>query len=335
MGKTKIPAGYRPCLTLYETQNAIGIIKRTFEDQLSEKLRLKRVSAPLFVDPATGLNDNLNGVEEPVRFHVPGTGVDAEVVHSLAKWKRMALYRYGFPVGKGLYADMNAIRKDETPDNLHSIYVDQWDWEKVIADEERTEETLKETVRRIVDSICNTLDVIKKKYPQIQTCLDREVYFLTSEELLQRYPTLSPKEREDRITREHPTVFLMQIGGRLSNGEKHDGRSPDYDDWQLNGDLLFRHNVLDIPLEISSMGVRVNAESLSAQLSAANCDDRRTLTYHKMLLDGQLPECIGGGIGQSRLCMLLLGNVHVGEVQSSVWDEETLEACKAAGITLL
>ena len=335
MGRTVIPAGYAPALTLYETQNAIGIIKRTFEDNLAEGLNLKRVSAPLFVDPATGLNDNLSGVEEPVRFHVPGTGIDAEVVHSLAKWKRMALYRYGFRPGKGIYADMNAIRKDEIPDNLHSVYVDQWDWEKVILPEQRTTELLMETVRIIVDGICDTLDTIREKYPRIKTVLNREVYFITAQELLDRYPDCDPKEREYRLVKEYGTAFLMQIGAPLSNGEPHDSRSPDYDDWTMNGDLLFYHELLDCPFELSSMGVRVNAEALSAQLTASGCDDRRNLTYHRMLLDGLLPETIGGGIGQSRLCMLLLNKAHIGEVQSSVWDEDTVRACEAAHITLL
>jgi len=335
MGKTYIPEGYQPSLTLYETQNAIGMIKRAFEDRLSEALHLKRVSAPLFVDPATGLNDNLNGVEEPVKFHVPGTGITAEVVHSLAKWKRMALHRYGFYPGNGIYADMNAIRKDEIPDNLHSVYVDQWDWEKVLAEGERNEELLKQTVRAIVESICDTLEVIKKKYPQVTTTLSRDVYFITTQELLDLYPDKSPKEREDLLTREHPTAFLMQIGEKLSNGEPHDGRAPDYDDWRLNGDLLFRHELLSCPFEISSMGIRVNKESLESQLKKAHCEERKMLTYHKMLLADQLPDTMGGGIGQSRLCMLLLNKAHIGEVQSSVWDDDTVKICEEAGVVLL
>lgn len=335
MSKTVIPAGYQSVLTLYETQNAIGVIHHTFEENLSQTLNLKRVSAPLFVDPATGLNDNLNGVERPVSFEVPATGVTAEVVHSLAKWKRMALYRYDFRPGKGLYTDMNAIRRDETLDNLHSIYVDQWDWEKVITPEKRNIQELKFTVQGIVISICDTLDVLKKKYPRIHTELCREVTFITSQELEDLYPELTPKERENVFTREHKTVFIMQIGDKLRSGEPHDGRAPDYDDWQLNGDLLFYNAVLDNALEISSMGIRVDPYTLDQQLRKAGCDDRRALPYHKMLLEGKLPCTIGGGIGQSRVCMLLLGKAHIGEVQSSIWDEETFEVCNAAGVTLL
>lgn len=335
MSKTYIPAGYQSVLTLYETQNAIGLIHQTFEEHLSQTLNLKRVSAPLFVDPSTGLNDNLNGVERPVSFEVPATGVTAEVVHSLAKWKRMALYRYDFRPGKGLYTNMNAIRRDETLDNLHSIYVDQWDWEKVITPEKRNIQELKFTVQGIVICICDTLEVLKKKYPRIKTELCREVTFITSQELEDRYPDLTTKERENAIVKEYKTVFIMQIGDVLRSGERHDGRAPDYDDWQLNGDLLFYNPVLDNALEISSMGIRVDAASLDRQLTKAGCDDRRALTYHKMLLEGKLPCTIGGGIGQSRLCMLLLGKAHIGEVQSSIWDQETFDVCNAAGVTLL
>lgn len=335
MSKTYIPAGYQSVLTLYETQNAIGLIHQTFEEYLSQTLNLKRVSAPLFVDPETGLNDNLNGVERPVSFEVPATGVTAEVVHSLAKWKRMALYRYDFRPGKGLYTNMNAIRRDETLDNLHSIYVDQWDWEKVITPEKRNLQELKFTVQGIVICICDTLDVLKKKYPRIKTELCREVTFITSQELEDRYPDFTPKEREDAITKEYKTVFIMQIGDKLRSGEPHDGRSPDYDDWQLNGDLLFYDPVLDCAIEISSMGIRVDAYTLDQQLTKAGCDDRRSLTYHRMLLEGKLPPTIGGGIGQSRLCMLLLGKAHIGEVQSSIWDRETIETCQKAGVVLL
>lgn len=335
MSKTYIPAGYQSVLTLYETQNAIGLIHQTFEEYLSQTLNLKRVSAPLFVDPETGLNDNLNGVERPVSFEVPATGVTAEVVHSLAKWKRMALYRYDFRPGKGLYTNMNAIRRDETLDNLHSIYVDQWDWEKVITPEKRNLQELKFTVQGIVICICDTLDVLKKKYPRIKTELCREVTFITSQELEDRYPDFTPKEREDAITKEYKTVFIMQIGDKLRSGEPHDGRSPDYDDWQLNGDLLFYDPILDCAIEISSMGIRVDAYTLDQQLTKAGCDDRRSLTYHRMLLEGKLPPTIGGGIGQSRLCMLLLGKAHIGEVQSSIWDRETIETCQKAGVVLL
>ena len=330
-----IPENYKPKLSVYETQRAIDFIKRTFQTNLAYELNLRRVSAPLFVDPATGLNDNLSGVERPVSFEIPATGTTAEVVHSLAKWKRMALYRYDFRPGKGLYTNMNAIRRDETLDNLHSIYVDQWDWERVITPEKRNIQELKFTVQGIVLAICDTLEVVKKKYPRIITELCREVKFITSQELEDMYPDLTSKEREHAITRKYKTVFIMQIGDKLRSGEPHDGRAPDYDDWQLNGDLLFYNPILDNSLEISSMGIRVDAYSLDQQLRKANCDDRRELTYHKMLLEGKLPCTIGGGIGQSRLCMLLLGKAHIGEVQSSIWDEETFEVCNAAGVALL
>ncbi len=335
MSKTFIPKGYNSTLTLYETQNAIGLIHNTFEECLMRNLNLKRVSAPLFVDSATGLNDNLNGVERPVSFEVPATGVTAEVVHSLAKWKRMALHRYDFRPGKGIYTNMNAIRRDEVLDNLHSIYVDQWDWEKVITPEERTLEELKHTVQSIVTSICDTLEVIKKKYPRITTELCREVAFITSQELEDKYPALTPKERENAFAKEHKTIFIMQIGDVLRSGKPHDGRAPDYDDWKLNGDILFYNPVLDCAFEISSMGIRVDATAMDEQLKKANCDERRVLPFHKMLLDGQLPDTIGGGIGQSRLCMLLLGKAHIGEVQSSIWDQETIDSCEGAGIVLL
>ena len=335
MSKTFIPEGYSSALTLYETQNAIGVIHRNFVENLAQTLNLKRVSAPLFVDPATGLNDNLNGFERPVSFEVPASGIYAEVVHSLAKWKRVALHRYDFRAGKGIYTDMNAIRRDETLDNLHSVYVDQWDWEKVITSEKRNLQELKFTVQGIVISICDTLDVLKKKYPRISTTLCREVTFITSQELEDKYPTLTSKEREHAIVKEYQTVFVTQIGWPLASGQSHDGRAPDYDDWNLNGDLLFYNPVLDNSLEISSMGIRVDPKAMDAQLHAANCDDRRELSYHKMLLDGTLPCTIGGGIGQSRLCMLLLGKAHIGEVQSSIWDEETFDVCNKAGVVLL
>lgn len=335
MSKTYIPEGYHSELTLYETQNAIGVIHHAFEEHLGQTLNLKRVSAPLFVDPHTGLNDNLSGVERPVSFEIPATGTTAEVVHSLAKWKRMALYRYDFRPGKGLYTNMNAIRRDETLDNLHSIYVDQWDWERVITPEKRNVEELKFTVQGIVLAICDTLEVVKKKYPRITTELCREVTFITSQELEDKYPDLTPKERENAIVKEHKTVFIMQIGDKLRSGEPHDSRSPDYDDWQLNGDLLFYNAVLDNALEISSMGIRVDAAALDEQLRKAGCDNRRNLPYHRMLLEGKLPCTIGGGIGQSRLCMLLLGKAYIGEVQSSIWDQETIDTCKAAGVALL
>ena len=332
---TIIPEHYQPALGLYETQKAIGLIKNIFQVKLCAALHLKRVTAPLFVDPATGLNDDLNGVERPVSFDVPAVGKDAQVVHSLAKWKRLALKNYDFFVGNGLVADMNAIRRDEELDNLHSIYVDQWDWEKVIDEATRNEATLKDTVERIVSAICSTLDELKWQFSQLSTELCREVTFLTAQELEDRYPDKTPKEREQLIVKEHKTVFLQKIGGKLRSGKPHDGRAPDYDDWELNGDLLFWHDPLQCALEISSMGIRVDPESLDKQLTLAGCDERRKLPFHQMLLNGELPLTMGGGIGQSRLCMLLLGKAHVGEVQASLWDEETVRQCKAAGIVLL
>ena len=335
MSRTFIPAGYRPTMTLYETQDAIALIKRSFQDGLARALRLKRVTAPLFVLPESGLNDNLNGVERPVRFDIPAVGCDAEVVQSLAKWKRMALYRYDFHPGKGLYTDMNAIRRDEELDNLHSVYVDQWDWEKVITRETRNQETLHSTVRAIVGAVCDTLDAVRARYPHLQTELSREVTFITAQELEDKYPELSPKERENAFVREHGTVFIQGIGDKLKSGQPHDGRAPDYDDWALNGDIIFYNAVLDCAFEVSSMGIRVDAQSLDSQLTKAGCDDRRSLPFHDMLLKDILPLTIGGGIGQSRLCMLMLGKAHIGEVQSSVWDKDTIAACEAAGITLL
>lgn len=332
---TILPERYQPALGLYETQKAIGLIKNIFQVKLCAALHLKRVTAPLFVDPATGLNDDLNGVERPVGFDIPAVGIEGQVVHSLAKWKRLALHDYNFFVGNGLVADMNAIRRDEELDNLHSIYVDQWDWEKVIDESTRNEAYLKDTVRRIVSAICGTLDELKWQFSSLDTDLCRDVFFLTAQELEDMYPQLTPKEREGVITKKHRTVFIQQIGGKLRSGKPHDGRAPDYDDWSLNGDLLFWHEPLQCALEISSMGIRVNPESLDRQLAEAGCDNRRKLPFHKMLLNGELPLTIGGGIGQSRLCMLLLGKAHIGEVQASLWDEETKRLCKEAGIVLL
>ena len=332
---TILPERYQPALGLYETQKAIGLIKNIFQVKLCAALHLKRVTAPLFVDPATGLNDDLNGVERPVGFDIPAVGIEGQVVHSLAKWKRLALHDYNFFVGNGLVADMNAIRRDEELDNLHSIYVDQWDWEKVIDESTRNEAYLKDTVRRIVSAICGTLDELKWQFSSLDTDLCRDVFFITAQELEDMYPQLTPKEREGIITKKHKTVFIQQIGGKLKSGKPHDGRAPDYDDWSLNGDLLFWHEPLQCALEISSMGIRVDPESLDKQLSLAGCDHRRELPFHKMLLNGELPLTIGGGIGQSRLCMLLLGKAHIGEVQASLWDEETKRLCKEAGIVLL
>ena len=335
MSKTVIPHGYKPLLDLYQTQTAIGCLKRNFEQKLCAALNLKRVSAPLFVEPSTGLNDDLNGVERPVSFDLKETGRTAQVVHSLAKWKRMALYKYGFTAGEGLYTDMNAIRRDEDTDNLHSIYVDQWDWEKVILPEERTLDYLKDTVRKIVGVICNTLEELQYYFPQLPGGLSRDITFVTTQELEDRWPHLTPKEREDALLAECKTAFVMQIGGRLRSGMRHDGRAPDYDDWTLNGDLLFWDDVLDRAIELSSMGIRVDPAAMDRQLTEAGCDARRSLTFHKMLLEGKLPLTIGGGIGQSRLCMLLLHKAHIGEVQVSVWDDATLAACREAGIELL
>ena len=335
MSKLIVPEGYRSVLSVYETQTAIGGIKRLFEENLSRALNLRRVSAPLFVDPNTGLNDNLNGVERPVEFDVKETKANVQIVQSLAKWKRMALHKYGFPAGEGLYTDMNAVRRDEEMDNLHSIYVDQWDWEKVIDRPSRNEETLKKTVTAIVNAICDTADKVKEKYPALNVGLSRDVKFITTQQLEDAYPSLPPKERENACLKEHKTVFVMQIGDKLKSGIKHDGRAPDYDDWQLNGDIVFWNDVLGCAFEISSMGIRVDEQSLDTQLAKAGCDDRRGLPFHKMLLEGKLTLTMGGGIGQSRLCMLLLQKAHVGEVHVSVWDEKTVSGCKSAGIALL
>ncbi|MCI9257286.1 aspartate--ammonia ligase [Oscillospiraceae bacterium 42-9] len=332
---TTIPQNYTPALGLYDTQKAIGLIKNIFQVKLCAALHLKRVTAPLFVDPATGLNDDLNGVERPVGFDIPAVGKTGQVVHSLAKWKRLALHDYDFFVGNGLITDMNAIRRDEELDNLHSIYVDQWDWEKVIDRESRTEAYLQDAVRKIVTAICGTLDELQWQFPDLPTQLCREVAFVTAQELEDRWPDRTPKERENLFVKEHPTAFIQRIGGRLKSGKPHDGRAPDYDDWSLNGDLLFWHETLGLALEISSMGIRVDGESLDRQLREAGCDSRRELPFHKMLLAGELPLTIGGGIGQSRLCMLLLGKAHIGEVQASLWDQETRDQCREAGVVLL
>ena len=335
MNKLYIPKGYASKMDLYRTQKAISFIKQTFQTRLAEGLRLKRVSAPLFVTEASGLNDNLNGTERPVSFDVPAVGESAEVVHSLAKWKRLALHEYHFYVGNGLYTDMNAIRRDEELDNIHSIYVDQWDWERVITKEDRTLDYLKEVAQSIVNVICDTGELLKIDFPEVTVSLNRNMFAITTQELEDMYPDLTAKEREDAITKKHGTVLVMQIGGKLRSGKPHDGRAPDYDDWQLNGDILFYNDVLGHALEISSMGIRVDAESLDRQLTERGCDSRRTLPFHSKLLAGELPLTIGGGIGQSRLCMLMMGCAHIGEVQSSIWDKETIEGCKAAGIRLL
>ena len=335
MSKVIVPKGYQSVLNMYDTQTAIGLLKRTFEERLCLALNLKRVSAPLFVDPTTGLNDDLNGVERPVRFDLKETGTEAVVVHSLAKWKRMALATYGFSEGEGLYTDMNAIRRDEKMDNLHSVYTDQWDWEKIITRETRTEDYLKKVVQGIVGAICDTLDFLKCRYPQLNVDLQRNVSFITAQELEDLYPTLTSKERENAYLKEHKTAFIMQIGDKLKSGKPHDGRAPDYDDWKLNGDILFWNERLGCAFEISSMGIRVDEKSLDEQLEKANANDRRALPFHKALLNGELPLTMGGGIGQSRLSMLLLDKAHIGEVQVSLWDEETKKICKENGIVLL
>jgi len=336
MNSIYIPEGYHPVLDEYDTQRAIAYIKETFQEEFASALNLKRVSAPLFVTKESGLNDNLNGYERAVSFDVPAVGADAQVVHSLAKWKRLALKRYNFSIGGGLYTDMNAIRRDEDLDNVHSIYVDQWDWEKVITRENRNSEYLKLIVRAIVRAICDTNDRLHVRFPQLRVELDREVSFVTSQALEDMYPDLKTgSQREKAYVKDHHTACIMQIGGALRSGKPHDGRAPDYDDWQLNCDIFFWDEVLGRALEISSMGIRVDEAALDYQLRVSGCDDRRALPFHKMLLNGELPLTIGGGIGQSRLAMLMMGCAHIGEVQSSIWDHETVAACEAAGIRLL
>lgn len=334
--KLILPQGYASYLNIIQTEQAIKLIKDTFERKLAEALNLTRVSAPLFVLPSSGLNDNLNGVERPVQFDILDMNEDVQIVQSLAKWKRLALHKYGFAKGDGLYTDMNAIRRDETLDNLHSVYVDQWDWELVIDEAERNMEYLKDLVRKIVGALTDTQAKLCAAFPQ--TCssfLTEEVTFLTTQELEDMYPGLPPFERENEITKKHGTVFLMQIGGNLRSGKPHDGRSPDYDDWTLNGDILVWNPILQRVFEISSMGIRVDARALDAQLTARGCDDRRELPFHKMLLNNELPLTAGGGIGQSRICMLLLQKAHIGEVQASVWPEDMIRKCERNGIHLL
>ena len=335
MPKLILPTGYHSSTDLRQTQKAIKLIKDTFQSKLATALNLQRVSAPLFVEQNSGLNDDLNGIERPVAFDIKQTGVQAVIVHSLAKWKRMALKLYNFEPGTGLYTDMNAIRRDEETDNLHSIYVDQWDWELIVRPEQRTPEFLKQTVTKIVGVLTDTLDELKKNYPQVNTEIKKDIYFISSSELEEKYPALSPKERERAITKKYGTVFVSQIGGPLKNGLPHDGRAPDYDDWALNGDLLIYNSILDDAFEISSMGIRVNAESLQKQLQAARCTEREKYPYHRAILANELPLTIGGGVGQSRLCMLLLGKAHIGEVQSSLWPQGMREICAQNGINLL
>lgn len=328
-------SSYKPLLSDFETQRAISLVKDKFTAELCAALNLSRVTAPLFVKTSSGLNDNLNGVERPVSFDILETGEMAEVVHSLAKWKRMALHNYGFPMHTGLYTDMNAIRRDEECDNIHSIYVDQWDWEKIITAEDRNLDYLKDTVRSIYSALKNTEKAVCKEYTCIEESLPEEIAFVTTYELEERYPDLTPKQREYEAVKEYGAVFLMQIGGRLKNGQKHDGRAPDYDDWTLNGDILLHNKVLDIAFEISSMGIRVDRVALMEQLKAENVEDRMEFNFHKMLSVGALPLTIGGGIGQSRLCMFLLKKAHIGEVQVSIWPEKEIAKAKKMGINLL
>lgn len=335
MNKIYIPKGYSSVFDNYDTQRAIAYIKENFQDELSKALNLKRVSAPLFVTRGSGLNDDLNGIERPVSFDIPSVGRDAQVVHSLAKWKRLALKEYGFKMGQGLYTDMNAIRRDEELDNTHSIYVDQWDWEKIIDKDSRSIGYLKKVVLAIAAAVSNTHDKLCVRFPQLKVELSREVHFITSQELYDMYPNMSAKERENAYTKEHKTVFIIGIGAPLTSGMPHDKRAPDYDDWNLNGDLLYWDDTLNMALEISSMGIRVDKDSLMYQLDMSGCQERKELMFHKMLLNDELPLTIGGGIGQSRLCMLMMGCAHIGEVQSSIWDDETYDVCKMANVRLL
>ena len=331
-----IPENYNPKLDGRETERAIKFIKDTFQHEIIAALNLQRISAPLFVRPETGLNDNLNGVERPVSFDAPCIGgATLEIVHSLAKWKRMTLGRYDFEPGEGLYTDMNAIRRDEEVDNLHSMYVDQWDWEAVINKSDRTIDTLKDFVQKIYTAMKSTQSRVCQKYKAIENNFPEEITFITTQELEDMYPDLEPKERENKLLREKKAVFLMQIGKDLKSGKKHDGRAPDYDDWELNGDIIIYYPLLDMAYELSSMGIRVDEDSLVAQIKASGCEDRLELDFHKKLLNKELPYTIGGGIGQSRLCMFMLGKAHIGEVQASVWPDDMRKACEENGIKLL
>ncbi len=330
-----VPKNYVPKMSVRETEKAIKFVKDTFQKSFVKNFGFERLSAPLFVKSKTGVNDDLSGTERAVRFDIKEQGVEAEIVHSLAKWKRMALKKYGFKLGEGIYTDMNAIRRDDSCDNYHSIYVDQWDWEMVIDKKHRNVDFLKMIVTRIVNSICDTLDETKKQFPVIDLNLNRDVFFITTQELLDMYPNLSAKERENEITKKYKTVFIMNIGGKLSNGEPHDLRAPDYDDWDLNGDIFFYDEVLQSGIELSSMGIRVDADSLVKQLKLANAEDRLAHQYHQDVLNGVLPLTIGGGIGQSRLCMLILQKAHVGEVQVSMWPDEMKDTCEKNEIFLL
>lgn len=331
-----IPEGYKSAIDIWETEVAIKKVKDFFEKALAANLNLTRVSAPLFVDPASGLNDNLNGVERPVDFDIlEQNGRVAEIVHSLAKWKRHALGRYGFSHGEGLYTDMNAIRRDEETDNVHSLFVDQWDWEYIIDKEERNEATLKETVRKVYQALQETEDYMAMQYRHIRKSLPQEITFITSQELEDQYPDKTPREREYEAVKKHGAIFLMQIGDKLASGEPHDGRAPDYDDWSLNGDIIVYYSVLDIAFEISSMGIRVDETTLKEQLAKAGCPERENLPFQKEILEKKLPYTIGGGIGQSRICMFFLKKAHIGEVQASMWPDDVLEEAKEKGLQIL
>lgn len=336
MSDIKFPEGYQSALNLYDTQIAIKSVKDFFQTLLAERLHLLRVSAPLFVDPSSGLNDNLNGIERPVTFDIKEqNGREAEIVQSLAKWKRYALKKYGFHVGEGLYTDMSAIRRDEFVDNIHSIYVDQWDWEKIIEKEDRTLETLKETVRNVYTVLRKTEKFLSIHFDYIEEILPHDIFFITSQELADLFPDYTPKEREYYIAKAKGAVCIMQIGDKLESGEPHDGRAPDYDDWALNADIVVYYPVLDIALELSSMGIRVDENSLMDQLKKAGCEDRAQLPFQKAILEGKLPYTIGGGIGQSRICMFFLRKAHIGEVQCSLWPESTMKLAEQKGLQLL
>ncbi len=330
-----VPENYNPVLDLRDTEIAIKLVKDFFEQELAKALNLTRVSAPIMVTPESGLNDNLNGVERPVSFDILETGQQAEIVHSLAKWKRQALKTYGFSVGEGLYTDMNAIRRDEETDNIHSIFVDQWDWERIMDPSERNEGFLRDIVGKIYLTLRKTEGFVCAHYPHIKPELPDHITFVTTQELEDRYPELDPKDREYRAAKEYGAVFLMQVGGALRSGKIHDGRAPDYDDWSLNGDILLYDPLLDISLEVSSMGIRVDPDTLRKQLKIRGCEERAELPFQKALLAGELPQTIGGGIGQSRMCVYFLRKAHVGEVQASLWPEEVQEACRKANIPLL
>lgn len=335
MRKLYIPDGYESKMSLRQTQKAIKLIKDTFQTEFAKALNLDRITAPVIVRSDSGINDDLNGVERKVKFDIKEMDYEAEVVQSLAKWKRFALHRYEYNPGEGIYTDMTAIRRDDDVDNIHSIYVDQWDWEKVITETDRTLDYLKETVNKIVSVIADTVDKIKEKYPDIKTEVSRDVYFITSQELEDMYPDLEIKERENEIAKLHKTVFIMQIGKTLKSGTKHDGRAPDYDDWELNGDIIVWNATLGSAFELSSMGIRVDSKSLKAQLEEADATDRMKFDYHKGIANGILPLTIGGGIGQSRLCMFMLEKAHIGEVQVSIWPEDMIEKCRENNIILL